>query len=61
MLGDIFAGVRRIMLLEDRVERLATDLDRLNTAHAETRERLIRVEIIIEEARRAEVRYLPGH
>ncbi len=60
MLGDLFAGVRRIMLLEDRVERLAVDLDRLNTAHAETRERLIRVEVIIEEARRSEIRYLPG-
>ena len=60
LIGDIFAGVRRIMLLEDRVDRLTDDLAKLNTAHAETRERLIRVEVIIDEARRAEARYRPG-
>ena len=59
LLGDIFAGVRRTLLMEERVERIAADLDKLNTAHAETRERLIRVEVIIEEARRSNARYLP--
>ena len=50
-----------MMLIEDRVERIAADLDKLNAAHAETRERLIRVEVIIDEARRSyDVRRLPG-
>ena len=60
-LGDVIAGIRKVLLLEHRVESLATEVERLSAAHAETRERLIRLEVIIDEARRAaEARRLRG-
>jgi hypothetical protein len=50
-LGDLVAGIRKVVLLE---HRLATsEVERLSVAHADTRERLVRLEVIIEEARRA--------
>lgn len=52
-LGDIVAGIRKVVLLEHRVETLTAEVERLSAAHAETRERLIRLEVIIDEARRA--------
>jgi hypothetical protein len=41
------------MLMEHRVETLANDLRQLASAHSETRERLVRLEVIIHEARRS--------
>ena len=52
-LGDVLTGLRKILLLEQRVESLNGEVERLSAAHADTRERLIRLEVIIEEARRA--------
>ena len=51
-LGDIVAGIRKVILLEHRVETLTSEVLRLSAAHEETRERLIRLEVIIDEARR---------
>jgi len=53
VLGDIVAGIRKVVLLEHRVETLTSEVERLSAAHAGTRERLIRLEVIIEEALRA--------
>jgi chaperonin cofactor prefoldin len=55
-LGDVLAGVRRVVLLEHRVETLTAEVERLAKAHMETRERLIRLEVIIDEARRTSAR-----
>ncbi len=52
-LGNALAGLRKILLLEQRVESLNGEVERLSAAHTDTRERLIRLEVIIEEARRA--------
>ena len=61
MLGDVFSGLKQVLTLEDRVNRLAADLTALDKAHDDTRERLIRVEVIIEEARRTrDARRLSG-
>lgn len=51
-LGDVLAGVRKVVLLEHRVETLSSEVEKLAAAFADTRERLIRLEVIIEEARR---------
>jgi predicted nucleic acid-binding Zn-ribbon protein len=53
LLGDIVASVRKVVLLEHRVATLASELERLSDVQTDTRERLIRLEVIIEEARRA--------
>lgn len=50
---DAMAAVRRVVLLDARLDRMGADLAKLDAAHAETRERLLRVEIVIDEARRA--------
>lgn len=52
VLGDVFSGLKQVLTLEDRVNRLAADLSALDRAHDETRERLIRIEVIVDEARR---------
>jgi hypothetical protein len=52
-LGDIVAGIRKVVLLEHRVETLTAEVERLSAAHADARDRLIRLEVIIDEARRA--------
>ena len=51
-LGDLFAGVRKVLILEQRLDALSREVERLTTAHTDTRERLIRLEVIIDEARR---------
>lgn len=51
-LGDVLAGVRKVVLLEHRVETLTAEVEKLSAAYTDTRERLIRLEVIIEEARR---------
>jgi len=53
MLGEMVAGIRKVILLEHRVATLTAEVERLSGAHAETRERLVRLEVFIEEARRA--------
>ena len=58
-IGDIIAGVRQVLLLQHRIDVLADDLKSLTAAHGETRERLIRLEVIIDEARRTAERRLP--
>ncbi|WP_217352917.1 hypothetical protein [Sphingomonas sp. ID1715] len=46
--------------MEHRVDMLARDVEALTAAHAETRERVIRLEVIIDEARRSrDTRRLP--
>lgn len=58
--SNILSGLKQVMLLEHRVDRLAEDVQALTSAHAETRERLIRLEVIIDEARRSrDARRLP--
>jgi hypothetical protein len=52
-IGDVLAAVRKVLLLEHRVEALGAEVERLSAAYTDTRERLIRLEVIIEEARRA--------
>ena len=61
VLGDVFSGLRQVLALQDRVDRLSTDVQALDKAHDDTRERLIRIEAIIDEARRSrDARRLPG-
>jgi len=52
VLGDVLAGLRKVLVLEHRLQTLASEIERLSQAHTETRERLIRLEVIIDEARR---------
>jgi hypothetical protein len=52
ILGDALVGLRKLLSLEQRVESLNGEMERLSAAHTDTRERLIRLEVIIEEARR---------
>ena len=59
-IGDILSGLRQVMLMEDRLDMLVRDVEALTAAHAETRERVIRLEVIIDEARRSrDARRLP--
>ncbi|HEV2746618.1 MAG TPA: hypothetical protein VGW34_04895 [Allosphingosinicella sp.] len=57
-IGDLLGAVRQVLLIQHRIDALADDLKALTAAHAETRERLIRLEVIIEEARRGAARRL---
>lgn len=52
-LGDLFAGVRKVLILEQRLDALSREVERPTAAHTDTRERLIRLEVIIDEARRS--------
>jgi len=58
-IGDIVSGVRQVLLMQHRIDALVDDLKGLTAAHGETRERLIRLEVIIDEARRTAERRLP--
>jgi hypothetical protein len=60
-IGDIMAGVRQVLLMQHRIDALAEGMKALAAAHGETRERLVRVEVIIDEAlrRRDAARRLP--
>lgn len=51
-LSDAFAAIRRVVLIDERLDRVTKDLAKLDAAHSETRDRLLRVEVIIDEARR---------
>lgn len=53
LVSDAFAAIRRVVLIDARLDHVTADLAKLDNAHAETRERLLRVEIIIDEALRA--------
>ena len=60
-LGDLFTGLRQVLVLEHRVEELAKEVSGLRTREESTRERLVRLETIIDEARRrGEAKRLPG-
>ena len=60
MLGDLFTGLRQVLTLEHRVEELAKEVAGLKQREENTRERLIRLETIVDEARRrGETRRLP--
>lgn len=50
-IGDILSGLRQSMLMEHRLGMLVRDVEALTAAHAETRERVIRLEVVIDEAR----------
>jgi hypothetical protein len=50
---DLLASVRKVVLLEDRVERLTRAVEAQSRDLAETRERLIRLEGLLEGAFRA--------
>lgn len=59
-IGDILSGLRQAMPMEHRLDMLVRDVEALTAAHAETRERVIRPEVIIDEARRSrDARRLP--
>ena len=49
-IGDIIVGVRQVLLMQHRIDALAEDMKALAAAHGDTRERLVRVEVIIDEA-----------
>ena len=48
--SDILASVRRVVLLEDRVTRLDTSVEALAGKLSDTRDRVIRLEGLIEGA-----------
>lgn len=50
---DLLAAVRRVVLLEDRVDRLDKGVEALTAKVADTRDRVIRLEGLIEGAVRA--------
>jgi hypothetical protein len=50
--GDIMAGIRQVVTLEYRVTELSAEVKELKLREADTRERLIRLEGIIEMAMR---------
>lgn len=52
-IGDILGGIRQVLLLQHRIDTLADDMKALTAAHGETRERLVRLEVIIDEALRS--------
>ena len=45
--GDLIAGLRKAILIDDRVERLAREVRDLSDRERETRERLIYIEGIL--------------
>lgn len=49
-ISDFFATAKLVLTLEDRVTAVAGRLDKLETREAELRERLVRVESILEVA-----------
>ena len=51
--GDLMAALRQVLTMEHRIETLTTEIAELKAREQDTRERLIRLEVIIEEARRA--------
>ena len=59
LLGDVFGGLRQVMTLEHRIEELTREVADLKRREEDTRERLVRLETIIDEARRRP-RHLPG-
>jgi hypothetical protein len=54
-LGDLFAGLRQVLTLDHRVAELAREVADLKRREEDMRDRLIRLETIIDEARRASV------
>ncbi len=48
--SDLLASVRRVVLLEDRVARLDTSVEALTAKVSDTRDRVIRLEGLIEGA-----------
>ena len=50
VLSDIMAGIRQVMTMEHRLNQLDADVKVLAAREADTRERLIRLEGIIEMA-----------
>ena len=56
---SLVGGLRRIILLEDRVERNAEEVQRLADRMRDCEARLVRVETIIDLARGADQRRLP--
>ncbi len=51
MLGDVFTGLRQVMTLEHRINELTREVADLKRREENTRERLVRLETIIDEAR----------
>ena len=50
-LGDVVAALRQVLTMEHRIEALTKEIADLKAREEDTRERLIRLEVIIEEAR----------
>lgn len=53
MIGDLGAGLKQLMTMEHRIAELTKEVETLKTRDTDTRERLVRLEVIIEEARKA--------
>lgn len=62
VVGDLLAGLREVMTMEHRLEELTKEIAELRRREENTRERLVRLETIIDEARRrGEARRLSDH
>lgn len=59
-LSDLLAGVRRVVLLEDRVDRLDRSVEALAAKVSDVRDRVIRLEGLIEGAIRSRPPRLPS-
>lgn len=56
LLGDIFAGIRHVVTLDDRIARVERDVSRLQPEVSELGQRLTRVETILEMSMRRQPR-----
>ena len=56
MLKDAFTAIRRLLLLEERVRELTARVERQDALLLDYRDRLVRIEALIEYAQRREVR-----
>ena len=56
MLKDAFTAIRRLLLLEERVRELTVRVERQDALLLDYRDRLVRIEALIEYAQRREAR-----
>ena len=56
MLKDAFAAIRRLLLLEERVRELTVRVERQDALLLDYRDRLVRIEALIEYAQRRQAR-----
>lgn len=60
LFSDIASPVRQLMLVEDRLDRLGKRVEAIEQRQTDMRDRLIRVESILEVAMRAGERRIDG-